>query len=199
MLALAACAGRAGVEGIAVRALDPYQGGRLRCLGIESHDILNLSQQAIKDMEARFLKQYAASAKPDQPLRIIVDSERFANETGQAVNLNMIADQLAVDLQRAAGKRLAFLSREDIAAVEKERALKRQGSVDRGALGLVDKIAGADYRMAGRLTAKRAAAKNGAQQVATTFTLWMIDLETGVRIWSWAANILKQGGDEDFC
>lgn len=196
---LAACATQRAAEGIAVRDLNPDQAGQLRCLGIEGHDILNISRKAVKDIENTLMKQNVALAKRDQPIRIIVDSQQFSNETSQAVNLNMIADQLASDLQRAAGKRMAFLSREDIAAVEQERKLKRQGKVDQGALGLADKIAGADYRMAGRLTSHHIVSKKSAQKVATHLALWVIDLETGVRIWSWVANILKQGVDEDFC
>ncbi len=181
-----------------MRDLAVDQPGPLRCLGLEGHDIARLSRGVIKDFQDSLLKKNPGLIKERRALRIIVDSELFTNETSQAINLNMITDQLAANLQKAAGKQIAFLSREDINSVIQERQLKREGAVDKGALGLVDKIAGADYRMAGRISAFEVK-KGQVRQQTTQVALRLIDLETGQRIWSWSKNLSKSGADEIYC
>ncbi len=195
-MSLSACA--RGGAGIAAHELAVDQPGPLRCLGLEGHDILKLSREVAKDIKDSFVKQNQAIFQEGKKIRIIVDSKAFANETSQAINLNMITDQLATDLQRAAGKGLAFLSREDIDLVGQERALKRAGAVDQGALGLADKIAGADYRMAGRISALQAQT-DATQQQTTNIALRLLDLETGQRVWSWTKNFAKGGYDDIYC
>ena len=196
-LSLSACASGGGA-GIAVRDLAADQPGPLRCLGLEGHDVLLISREVVRDIKDSFLKENPGIIKEGKPIRIIVDSKFFTNETRQAVSLNMITDQLAADLQRAAGKQIAFLSRENVAAVAQERALKRQGAVDRGALGLADKVAGADYRMTGRISAITAQ-REETQQQTTNIALRLLDLETGQRVWSWTKNLSKGGQDGIYC
>jgi hypothetical protein len=118
----------------------------------------------------------------------------------------MISDQISVKLQRAAKNKLAFVTRENLAAVQEERQRKRQGEVDKGALGLVDKIAGADYRLLASITDHstkgetnaRAGARASAQR-GTSIAFSLVDLETGAKVWSWQFNLLKEGRNESFC
>ena len=192
VLFLSSCVSSGG--GISVRTLNPEQAGVLRCLGLEAHEIIALSRAAVKDIGENFLDKNPSLIREGRPLRVVVDSAFWKNDARQTINLNMIADQLSIGLQRAAEGKMAFLSRENLEAVEMERALKREGKVDRGALGLVDKIAGADYRMIGRVTDHSAGKQRG-----TTISLWLIDLETGARVWAWQFNVIKEGDDESFC
>ena len=195
VLFLSSCAtGGGGGGGISVRTLNLEQAGVLRCLGLEAHEIIALSRAAVKDIGKNFLDENPALIREGRPLRVVVDSAFWKNDARQTINLNMIADQLSIGLQRASEGKMAFLSRENLEAVEMERALKRDGKVDRGALGLVDKIAGADYRMIGRITDHSAGKQRG-----TTISLWLIDLETGARVWAWQFNVIKEGDDESFC
>ena len=192
VLFLSSCVSSGG--GISVRTLNPEQAGVLRCLGLEAHEIIALSRAAVKDIGENFLDKNPSLIREGRPLRVVVDSAFWKNDARQTINLNMIADQLSIGLQRASEGKMAFLSRENLEAVEMERALKRDGKVDRGALGLVDKIAGADYRMIGRVTDHSAGKQRG-----TTISLWLIDLETGARVWAWQFNVIKEGDDESFC
>ena len=192
VLFLSSCA--TGGGGISVRTLNLEQAGVLRCLGLEAHEIIALSRAAVKDIGKNFLDKNPALIREGRPLRVVVDSAFWKNDAQQTINLNMIADQLSIGLQRASEGKMAFLSRENLEAVEMERALKRDGKVDRGALGLVDKIAGADYRMIGRITDHSAGKQRG-----TSISLWLIDLETGARVWAWQFNVIKEGDDESFC
>ncbi len=194
VLFLSSCATGGGGGGISVRTLNPEQAGVLRCLGLEAHEIIALSRAAVKDIGKNFLDKNPALIREGRPLRVVVDSAFWKNDAQQTINLNMIADQLSIGLQRVSEGKMAFLSRENLEAVEMERALKRDGKVDRGALGLVDKIAGADYRMIGRITDHSAGKQRG-----TTISLWLIDLETGARVWAWQFNVIKEGDDESFC
>lgn len=190
-LLLAACASTRG--GMVVRTLSPEQAGMVRCLGIENYEIIKIARNVNQDIQINFLQKNPTLIRENKPIRIVIDSRYWTNESAQNLNLNIIADQLSVQLQRNANNKMAFLSRDDFEAIEHERALKRKGAVDKGALGLVDKIAGADYRMGARLTAQNTSSSSGMKQIATSLALWLIDLETGSKVWSWIKNITKEG------
>lgn len=201
-LMLSGCATSGG--GIAVRTLDPEQAGVLRCLGLEAHEIIKLSQAAVQDLQENFLTKHPSLMREGKPLRVVVDSTYWRNDSQQTININMISDQISVKLQQAARGKLAFLTRENLSAVQEERQLKREGSVDKGALGLVDKIAGADYRMVGSITdhstkGSSSTSTRGVSMRGTSIVLSLVDLETGAKVWSWQFNLLKEGEDENFC
>lgn len=181
-----------------VRNLNPEQAGIVRCLGIESHDIISIASKTVRDIQINFLQKNPSLLKEGRPIRIVIDASDWKNETDQTLNLNFIADQLAIALQRNANNKMAFLSREDLDSIKHERKLKREGLVDKGALGLVDKIAGADYRMGGRLGAQRVSSSRGERR-STYLALWLVDLETGARVWVQINNLLKEGSSDGVC
>ena len=103
-------------------------------------------------------------ARAATPPRVIVDSACFENRSSHRLNKNILIDRLAMRLQIAANGRILFVDREHADMVEKERALKREGIADVGTGGLTQAVAGADYRLTGRIASLDARAPFGARR-----------------------------------
>ena len=154
--------------------------GRVAGVGIQSQDISAMSDRMMRDILATPVLAGRAVAP-----RVIIDSEYFINESSSRINKNMITDRLRIQLNRAAGGRMMFIGRHFSHMVQKERQLKRQGTVDLGTMGTAKKTAGADFRLGGRIASldsidRRSAAKSRFHQI----TFEMIELETGAIVWS---------------
>ena len=106
-------------------------------------------------------------------------------DSSQRIDRNLIADRLQVGLARAAKGRLAFVDREHRQVVAAERDLKRSGQVDRATRAAVTRQAGADYRLVGRISTLGSRDNTtGMTQRFTQIVFDMIDLETGLSIWT---------------
>ena len=103
-------------------------------------------------------------SRPGVPPRVIVDSACFESRSSQRLNKNILIDRLAMRLQIAANGRILFFDREHADMVEKERALKRDGIADVATGGLTQAVAGADYRLTGRLTSTGRPSAFGARR-----------------------------------
>lgn len=195
-LGLAACtppqavnnsAGKASVYND-VQAIAPGVSG----VGIESQDIVSATDQMMRDMLTN--PALAGQAKPP---RVIVDSQYFFNESTSRINVNQITDRLRVNLNRAANGRMVFVGRQNIAMVEAERELKREGKVDGGTIRSTKATAGSDYRLAGRITSLDAVATgSGTSSRYTQITFEMIDLELGTIVWSGIYEFKKSAQDD---
>ena len=178
--------------GVAPQTLDPSQRGPVGGVGIEGNDIISMTDQMMRDMLAN---RELAGRNPAP--RVIVDAEYFVNESAQPINKNAITDRLRVGLNRASQGRMVFVGRNYSAMVQKERDLKRHGVTDVGTTGLTKAQAGADYRMGGRITSvDQRNAKTGMQQRYNQITFEMVDLETGVIVWSGLYEFLRSGADD---
>ena len=197
-LICAQCASYNQNSGIGVREIAPEEAGILSCLGFEPHNIHKIAQKAKISIENDFLAKNPSLISDERPLRILIDQSAFTNETPQKINLTFVKDHLAAYLQKAFGNKMAFLSREHIKMIEKERLLKRQGRVDQGALGLVDKIAGADYQLTFKITAQQEEGERRFYQ-SNHIHLALIDLETGITLWQHNSALNKMGQDGIFC
>lgn len=166
--------------------------GRVQGIGIESQDIISMSDKMARDL----LAQPALVSRPAPP-RIILDSEYFRNEGSSRVNRNLITDRLRVDLNRAAQGRLLFVGREFVAAVETERRLKREGVTDQGTVRTTPGTAGADFRLTGRIATSDAVdPRSGLTQRFTQITFELVDLEYGTIIWSNLYDYAKAAQDD---
>lgn len=187
---LAGCADTGG--GRAVTYQDVRSQGIVAGVGVESQDIVGVSDQMVRDL----LATPAIMQAPRVP-RIIVDSEYFSNDSGQRLDKNMIIDRLRINLQRASAGRLLFVSRESAGMVEQERELKRSGTTDVGTTGMTKAQAGADYRLRGRIMSQDARSmSSGNVERYTAMTFELIDLENSLSVW---ANMyeFKKGGADD--
>lgn len=161
-------------------------------LGIESQDIVAATDEMMRDMLSNQI--LAGQAKPP---RVIVDAQYFVNESTSRINMNSITDRLRVNLNRAANGRMVFVGRQNVAMIEAERALKREGKVDGGTIRSTKATAGADYRLAGRITSLDSmSTRTGAASRYTQITFEMLDLELGTIVWSGIYEFKKAGQDD---
>jgi hypothetical protein len=154
--------------------LDPNSRGLVSGTGLEMRDIIGMSDRIVRDLFQR----------PDivgtpTPPRIILEGSRIQNKSSQRIDTDLLSDQLRSQLIRAAAGRMRFLSRENLGIVAEERELKREGQTDVGTRGLTRAVAGADYRLVGRITSQDARNNStGMQQRGMQVIFELIDLET---------------------
>lgn len=166
--------------------------GMVSGVGIESQDIVGMTDKMMRDMLSN-----PTVAGATTPPRVIVDSEHFANESSQRINKNLIVDRLRVELARAANGRMMFVAREHAGMVAQERDLKRAGYVDVATTGLARAQAGADYRLTGRITSLDGLDRSsGTAQRYNLITFEMIDLETGLIVWTNSYEFKKAAQDD---
>ena len=168
-------------KGVKATELDPSQRGPVSGVGIESQDIISMTDRMVRDMLSN--PQLAGRTTPP---RVIVDDQYFTNESSQRLNKRIITDRLRVNLNRASNGRMSFVGREYAAMVAAERELKREGVTDVGTTGLTRAQAGVDFRLTGRITSEDAAANDGSGRVQrfNQITFEMMDVETGIIVWS---------------
>lgn len=161
-------------------------------VGIESQDIVAMTDRMMRDMLSNQLLAGRAPAP-----RIIIDSQYFTNESSSRINKNMITDRLRIELQRAAQGRMVFIGREYSGMVEAERELKRTGVTDAGTIRSTRATAGADFRLAGRITSADAVdSSSGTASRYQQISFEMIDLEYGTVVWSGLYEFKKTAQDD---
>lgn len=158
----------------------PDSPGAVRGIGTESQDIVSMSDQMMRD-----LLTVPALMNATVPPRIIVDAAHFRNESSEIIDKAMITDRIRVLLSRASAGRMRFVGREFADAVQMERDLKRSGQVDVGTTGRTAAMAGADYRLVGRIGTRDAVdPRTGTRERYSVYTFELLDLEYGELIWS---------------
>jgi len=171
---------------------DPAMVGPVQGVGLEGHDIVNMSDQMVRDMLAN--PQIGGNAASP---RVIIDAEYFNNESAQRINPSIFTDNLRVNLQRAASGRIRFVSRESFDMVAGERDMKRSGVTDQGTLVQAKAQLGADYRLRGRITStEQIQASAGVIQRYNQVVFEMVDLENSEIIWTGMYNVARAGADD---
>ncbi len=168
-------------KGMKAQELDPSQRGPVSGVGIESQDIIGMTDRMVRDM----LSNPQLAGRATAP-RVIIDDQYFTNESSQRLNKRIITDRLRVNLNRASNGRMSFIGREYASMIAQERELKREGVTDVGTTGLTRAQAGADFRLTGRITSEDSAAQDGSGRIQrfNQITFEMVDLESGVIVWS---------------
>jgi PBP1b-binding outer membrane lipoprotein LpoB len=166
--------------------------GALAGVGVESQDIVGMTDRMMRDMLAS-----PALAGSGIPPRVIIDDNNFYNESSSIINKRMITERLMVNLNRAAAGRLVFIERQAAAMVEQERALKRQGVVSDGTLGRASMTAGADFSLTGRIMSQSSVSNStGMASRYHQISFKMVDLETGVAVWTGLYEFKKTAQDD---
>ena len=132
----------------------------------------------------------------DEPPRVIVNAAYFENQSSQRLNKNILIDQLAAQLQMIANGRILFVDRDNADMVAKERDLKREGITDVGTTGLTRAVAGADYRLNGRITSLDSRTSTGVMERYMNIVFRMTDLENGLVVWTNQYSFKKAGQDD---
>lgn len=159
---------------------DVQSPGKVQGTGIESQDIVSMTDKMVRDI----LSTPEVVSRSVAP-RIIIDSQYFKNESSSRINKEMITRRLKTSLSRSSRGRLVFINRASAAMIEKERELKRTGRLSEGALGSVKSAPyGADYRLEGIITSQDKISQTGMRSKYHLIDFVLVDLETGVEIWS---------------
>ncbi len=191
VLLIAGCTTVHNVPGTPTHYEDPSAPGTVSGVGIESQDIVSMTDQMLRD-----LFEALSHSRHGRVPRIIIDARYFENQGAQRINKNLIVDRLRIELQRAAQGRLLFVGREYSPMVAREREMKRSGLVDVATRGFTDAQAGADYRLGGRIsTLDVRDGSTGRVQRYNQITFEMVDLETGVIAWSGLYEFKKAAQD----
>ena len=149
-------------------------------VGIESQDI-----RAMTDKMARDILSSPHIARLEDPPYVIIDDKYFTNEGSTPINKRMITERLMVELNRAASGRMYFVERQAESMVEAERQRKREGEVAEGSLDRSSKIAGADYRLTGRIMTQDAIqADEGEKTRYHQIVFKLINLENSLAVWT---------------
>lgn len=171
---------------------DPGTRGSVSGIGIESQDIVNMTDRMMRDM----LASAALAGRASRP-RVIIDSESFYNESSSRLNKNSITDRLRVELNRAAQDRMVFVGRQYADVVARERDLKRKGLVDTGTLGPAAAQLGGDFKLGGRITSLDSRSPTTGQMSRyNQITFEMVNLETGEIVWGGIYEFLKTAQDD---
>lgn len=191
---LAGCAsgGYPNAAGVSAVDLPVERRGLVSGVGIEGHDIVSMTDRMMRDILG---SSFMAAATT--PPRVIVDGQYFVNEGSQPLNKNAITDRLRVELNRASQGRMVFVGRQYSTMVAEERALKREGVTDVGTTGLTHAQAGGDFRLGGRISSLDSrSAKTGLVQRYNQIVFEMVDLESGVIVWSGIYELQRAGADD---
>lgn len=169
----------------------PDSPGNIRGVGTESQDIIAMSDQMVRDM---LTVPQLLNAKT--PPRVIIDPDKFRNQSSEIIDKALITDRILVGLNRAAGGRVMFLSREDSADIDNERQMKDEGKVDVGTTGRTRAVAGGDYILTGRISTRDALdPSTGGHSRFTQILFKLVDLEYSNIIWSNIYEFKKEAGD----
>ncbi len=161
-------------------------------VGFESQDVRALSTLMVNDLlaENRF-------AEPEIPPRIIIDDTRFKNESSQVFNINMLLERLRIELMKASEGKLEFVSRQNLDLVLEERSLSQSGLTDEGTKAAPENVAGADYRLIGRITSQSTASNtSGIRSNYFQVSFEILDLDSGLSVWGNVYDMKKAGADD---
>ena len=189
---LSSCQTVQNAPGTPTTYTDPGSPSLVRGVGIESQDIVSMTDQMMRDMltEPRL-------ANAVRPPNVIIDGEYLVNESSSRINKNSITDRLRVSLNRVAAGRMVFVGRQYADMVQKERNIKRAGVVDSATLPAARAQRGGDYRMGGRITSLDARdPRSGMIQRYNQIIFEMVDLETAEIVWSGIYEISKIAQDD---
>lgn len=195
VVSLAGSAVHAGANkrGTQAMELDPSSKGAVFGQSIESADIERMGNNVVRDLMSR-----PDIVGTEVPPRIVVDSEKFYNNSIQRIDRDMITSMLRAQMSRAAQGRIRFVSREAMDIVMRERELKRTGVADVGTRGMTKGVSGVDYQLIGRVTSLDSRdTKSGLVQRRTQVVFELVDMETGDLPWtSEPYVILRAAGDD---
>ncbi len=194
MIGLAACQTDTGVEneaGAPTVYLDSGTSGRVQGVGIESQDIVSMTDEMMRDMMS-----YPVLVNRETAPRVLLDQVYFQNQSAQRLNLNLIVNRLRTGLFRAARGRMQFISQAAAGLVEKQRDLKRSGVTDVGTTGLTRAQAGVDYVLQGIIASQDKISQSGLRERYVNINFEMVDAETGELVWINQYEFSKAAADD---
>lgn len=163
------------------------QAQRQGITGIESQDIVSMTDKMVRDMLT-----YPVFSTANSNAVVIVDDKYFTNDSNQRMNKKLIVDRLRTDLFRAAKGRIRFVARHASNMFEHEQNLRQDGVVG----GTARTQTQAFYRLTGSF--KNQAVNTGRAQLTNyvQVTFEMVDLQSNELVWTNMFEFKKAGFEE---
>lgn len=188
VLVLAVGCASSGVKrpsGVAVTEMRPDERGFVAGTGIESQDLVTVTDQM-----ARTILGTPEIQNFGQIPRIVLDP--VINETRFPINHDIFLTRIRTQLNRKAAGKVRFLARERLAALEEERAQKRAGAFTSTTDPRIQEFKGADFFLTGKLQGLTTRTSAGVSDYVL-YSFQLIDARTTEIIWEDAAEVKKQG------
>ena len=187
-VALVAGCASSGVKnpsGTGVTRLNADEQGFVAGTGVESQDLV-----AVSDKMARSILGVPQIANAAMPPIVVLDP--VENKTRFPINKDIFLTRIRSELNKKSMGKVTFLARDRMAALEKERNLKREGAVTANSDPNVQEFKGADYFLTGSLEGLSTRTKAGTSDYIL-YAFQLIDARTSAIVWEDNAEIKKQG------
>ena len=185
MLTGCASSGVKNPSGIGVTEMRADEKGFVAGTGVESQDLL-----AVTDKMARSILDTPQVRNAPSPPVVVLDP--VMNETRFPINKDMFLTRIQVLLNSKCEKKVQFLARDRLAALERERDLKRAGQVTSGSDPNVVEFKGGDFLLTGKLQSLTTRNSRGISDYVL-YSFELVDARTSAIVWQDFAEIKKQG------
>ena len=175
----------AGCASDKVVEMRPDEKGFVGGTGVESQDLVRVSDKIARGILGT--PQIAGAATPP-----VIVLEPVLNDTRFPINKNIFLDRIQAQLISKAQGKITFMARERMAALERERDMKRTGQLTSSSNPQVQEFKGADYFLTGKLSGLSTSTKKGVSDYIL-YTFQLIDVRTGAIVWGGDDEIKKQG------
>jgi hypothetical protein len=172
-------------SGVPVTRMNADEQGFVAGTGVESQDLV-----AVTDKMARSITSIPQIASATTPPIVVLDP--VENQTRFPINKDIFLTRIRTELNSKARGKVQFLARDRMAALEKERNMKREGAVTANSDPGKQEFKGADYFLTGTLQGMSTRTKAGTSDYIL-YAFQLIDARTSVIIWEDAAEVKKQG------
>ncbi|MCW5558374.1 MAG: penicillin-binding protein activator LpoB [Verrucomicrobiae bacterium] len=176
-------------SGVPVTVLKPDEQGFIAGSGIESQDLV-----AVTDRMARSLLSTPEiqNFTPAPPRVVLLPVE---NETRFPINKDLFTTRMRALLNSQAQGRIRFLARDRMTALEQERALKQEGKLTSTTDPNIQEFKGADFFLTGKLQGLTTQARGGVSDYVL-YTFQLIDPRTSDILWENSAEVKKQSVED---
>lgn len=172
-------------SGTGVTRLNADEQGFVAGTGIESQDLV-----AVADQMARSILAIPQIANAPTPPIVVLDP--VENKTRFPINKDIFLTRIRAQLNSKTFGKVTFLARDRMAALEKERNLKREGAVTATTDPGMQEFKGADYFLTGSLEGMSTRTKAGTSDYIL-YAFQLIDARTSAIVWEDMAEMKKQG------
>jgi len=172
-------------SGIGVTEMRADEKGFVAGTGVESQDLV-----AVTDKMARSILDTPQVKNAQNPPVVVLDP--VVNETRFPINKDMFLTRIRVLLTSKANNKVQFLARDRMAALEKERDLKRAGQITSSSDPTVVEFKGADFFLTGKLQSLTTRNSRGTSDYVL-YSFQLVDARTSAIVWEDFAEIKKQG------
>jgi len=185
LVAGCASSGVKNPSGVPVTRMNADEQGFVAGTGVESQDLVGVTDKMVRSILG--IPQIANAATPP-----IIVLDPVENQTRFPINKDLFNNRMRSELIKKSGGKVQFLARERMAALEKERNLKREGALTSNSDANVQEFKGADYFLTGTLGGLSTRTKAGTSDYIL-YEFQLIDARSSTIVWGDNAEIKKQG------